>query len=69
MKTRFRVPRLSASLALLLTLAGPVAAAPAEMVVRKANVITVDTNQPRAQAFAVADGKWQAKRVVDLRSR
>lgn len=50
--------RLFASLGLLLTLAGPVAAAPAETVVRKANVITVDTNQPRAQAFAVADGKF-----------
>jgi predicted amidohydrolase YtcJ len=58
MKTRFRAPRLFASLALILTLAGPGAAAPAEMVLRKANVITVDTNQPRAQAFAVADGKF-----------
>jgi predicted amidohydrolase YtcJ len=58
MKTRFRMPHWFASLALILTLAGPVAAAPAEMVVRKANVMTVDTNQPRAQAFAVADGKF-----------
>jgi predicted amidohydrolase YtcJ len=35
-------------------------AAPADLVVRRANVITVDTNQPRAQAFAVADGKFVA---------
>src|SRR3954454_5948105 len=33
---------------------------PAELVVRRANVLTVDTNQPRAQAFAVADGKFLA---------
>lgn len=58
MKARFRVPYHFTTLAWLLVLAGPVAAAPAEMVVRKANVITVDTNQPRAQAFAVADGKF-----------
>jgi predicted amidohydrolase YtcJ len=58
MKTRIRAPRLFGSLALILTLAGPVVAAPAEMVLRKANVLTVDTNQPRAQAFAVADGKF-----------
>jgi len=32
--------------------------APAELVVRHANVITVDTNQPRAEAFAVAAGKF-----------
>src|SRR5687768_15555002 len=35
-------------------------AAPAELVVRGANVITVDTNRPRAQAFAVAAGKFVA---------
>ena len=35
-------------------------AAPAELVVRRANVLTVDTNRPRAQAFAVADGKFVA---------
>jgi hypothetical protein len=58
MKTRFCVRYLFASLALLSALAGPVAAAPAEMVVCNANIITVDTNQPRAQAFAVADGKF-----------
>jgi predicted amidohydrolase YtcJ len=33
-------------------------AAPAELIVRRANVITVDTNQPRAQAFAVAGGRF-----------
>ena len=32
--------------------------AAAELVVRSANVITVDTNRPRAQAFAVTDGKF-----------
>lgn len=37
-----------------------VVAAPAELVVRHANVITVDTNQPRAQAFAVVSGKFVA---------
>src|SRR5215813_11609547 len=35
-------------------------AAPAEWVVRRAKVITMDTNQPRAQAFAVSDGKFVA---------
>jgi predicted amidohydrolase YtcJ len=34
--------------------------APAELVVRRANIITVDTNLPRAQAFAVVDGKFVA---------
>jgi len=58
MKTRSRVVNMFASLALLLTFESPVAAAPAAMVVRKANVITMDTNQPRAQAFAVADGRF-----------
>src|SRR5687767_5670973 len=32
--------------------------APAELVVRRATVITVDTNQPRAEAFAVSAGKF-----------
>ena len=32
--------------------------AAAELVVRHANVITVDTNQPRAEAFAVAAGRF-----------
>src|SRR5688572_16985294 len=32
--------------------------APAELVVRGANVITVDTNRPRAEGFAVAAGKF-----------
>ncbi|MBK8000803.1 MAG: amidohydrolase [Verrucomicrobia bacterium] len=58
MKTRFHVNRLLASLAFIFTIASPAVAAPAEMVVRNANVITVDTNQPRAQAFAVAGGKF-----------
>ena len=35
-------------------------AAPAELVVRRANIITVDTNRPRAQALAVADGRFIA---------
>ena len=34
------------------------AAEPAELVVRHANVITVDTNMPRAEAFAVSGGKF-----------
>jgi Amidohydrolase family len=34
------------------------ALAAAELVVRRANVISVDANQPRAQAFAVVDGKF-----------
>lgn len=34
--------------------------ASAELVVRHANIITVDTNRPRAQAFAVVDGKFVA---------
>ena len=58
MKTRSLVPRLLASLGLSLTIASSAAAAPAELVVRRANVITVTTNQPRAQAFAVVDGKF-----------
>jgi predicted amidohydrolase YtcJ len=33
-------------------------ARPADLVVRHANVITVDTNHPRAEAFAVAGGKF-----------
>ena len=32
----------------------------AELVVRNANVITVDTNQQRAQAFAIIQGKFKA---------
>jgi predicted amidohydrolase YtcJ len=44
---------------LAIALASVVArAAPAELVVRRANVITVDTNKPRAEAFAVAGGKF-----------
>src|SRR5688572_21055373 len=35
-------------------------AQPAQLVVRGANVLTVDTNKPRAQAFAIADGKFVA---------
>jgi predicted amidohydrolase YtcJ len=58
MKTHFHVPRLLASLASIFIIANSAVAAPAEMVVRRATVITVDTNQPRAQAFAVADGKF-----------
>src|SRR6185503_12906258 len=58
MKIHYCVVNIFASLALLLAFESPVAAAPAEMVVRKANVITGDTNQPRAQAFAVADGRF-----------
>src|SRR5688572_1812232 len=33
-------------------------AAPADLVVRRANVITVDTNRPRAESFAVTAGKF-----------
>jgi predicted amidohydrolase YtcJ len=59
MKICLHPPPLFEVLALTLVLAGTVvAAAPAELVVRKANVITVDTNRPRAQAFAVAEGKF-----------
>ena len=36
------------------------AASPAEFVVRRANVITVDTNRPRAEAFAVTGGRFVA---------
>jgi predicted amidohydrolase YtcJ len=36
------------------------AAEPADLVVRGANVITVDTNRPRAEAFAVTSGKFVA---------
>jgi predicted amidohydrolase YtcJ len=35
-------------------------AAPADMVVRRATVITMDTNRPRAEAFAVVGGKFVA---------
>src|SRR5687768_9112000 len=35
-------------------------AAPAELVVRDANVITVDTDQPFARAFAIQNGKFVA---------
>jgi predicted amidohydrolase YtcJ len=49
-----------AILILNLTAACAVLSAPAELVVRRANVITVDTNQPRAQAFAVVNGKFVA---------
>src|ERR1043165_9406304 len=58
MKARSRAVNMFAPLALLLTFESPVAAAPADMVVRKANLITMDTNQPRAQAFAVEDGRF-----------
>ena len=47
----------------ILTLTAAAGAAlppPAELVVRHANVITMDTNRPRAQAFAVANGKFVA---------
>jgi len=49
-------------LVLVITLASARAArsAPAELVVRRANIITADANLPRAQAFAVADGKFVA---------
>src|SRR3954470_5288947 len=36
------------------------AAQPADLVVQHANVITIDTNAPRADAFAVTDGKFVA---------
>jgi len=58
MKMHLRLLGRSESLALMLAVAGTVAAAPAELVARRANVITVDTNQPRARAFAVAGGKF-----------
>lgn len=44
----------------LTIVAWAVHSAPAELVVRHANVITVDTNRPRAEAFAVVDGKFVA---------
>ena len=43
---------------LSLSAAGIAPAAPADLVVLHANVITVNTNRPREQAFAVADGKF-----------
>lgn len=63
--------------------ASAASAAPAELVVRHANVITVDTNRPRAEAFAVAQGKFvmvgsdrslaefigPATKVLDLRGK
>jgi predicted amidohydrolase YtcJ len=58
MKMHFRLLGPIRFLALLPALAGTMAAAPAEIVVRKANVITVDANPPRAQAFAVAEGRF-----------
>jgi len=59
------------------------AAAPADLVVRHANILTVDPNLPRAEAFAVANGKFIAvgkttdiaplvgpqTRVLELRGR
>ena len=51
-------------LGLLLASFFPTAAAPApappELVVRRANVLTMDTNQPRAQGFAVRNGIFVA---------
>jgi predicted amidohydrolase YtcJ len=48
-------------LRLVVALAGScAAAAPADLVVRRANVITMDPNHPRAQAFAVAAGRFVA---------
>jgi hypothetical protein len=44
--------------AVSLILAHLVHAAPADLVVRRANVITIDTNQPRAQAFAIMGGRF-----------
>jgi predicted amidohydrolase YtcJ len=38
--------------------AGAALAAPAELVVRRANVLTIDTRQPRANAFAVLNGRF-----------
>jgi len=37
-----------------------VGAAPADLVVRHANILTVDPKQPKAEAFAVTDGKFVA---------
>ena len=51
-----RIGLLVASLALV-RVAG---AASVDLIVRHANVITMDTNRPRAQAFAVAEGKFIA---------
>ena len=60
MKTlvRLRHPVESAGIALILAFSFGAWGGPAEIVVRKANVITVDENQPRAQAFAIADGRF-----------
>ena len=62
MKTRraFYVGLAILVLVLNLTTACGVLSAPAELMVRHANVITVDTNQPRAEAFAVVNGKFVA---------
>jgi len=74
--------RLSA-LPLLLTLAAPLAAQPADLIVVNARVYTADDARPLAEAFAVRDGKvafvgssrearalaGDATRVVDLEGR
>lgn len=51
-------PVTSLFLFMVATVGAAAAAAPAGLVVRRAHVITVDTNQPRAEAFAVVDGKF-----------
>jgi predicted amidohydrolase YtcJ len=47
-------------LASFFPLAAAPASAPPELVVRRANVLTMDTNQPRAQRFAVRNGIFVA---------
>ena len=52
--------RLAIFVASLVTAQSANSAQPAELVVRRANVLTMDTNQPRAQGFAITDGKFVA---------
>jgi predicted amidohydrolase YtcJ len=53
-------PALTSILHLSSSLFHLAAAEPAELVIRHANVITVDTNQPRAESFAVTAGRFVA---------
>lgn len=56
----FRLVRALTVALVLAAFAPETMAAPAELVVRSANVITVNTNQVRAQAFAVLAGRFVA---------
>jgi predicted amidohydrolase YtcJ len=75
----FRIPLCTT--ALVLAVAGPAQAAPADVVFKNGIVYTNDDRQPRAEAIAAAGGKllyvgsnqgvaaFQAGKVVDLRGR